>query len=186
MEDTSSGFDNFLKVWAVLGPLLAAAASALWSRYTRIKDRDFELKQELDREKRQLILKDQEQSEAQRKEKYNEVKAVLADFMASSHEYVRKQSEYLSNPTAELHQAASTANDKFIFSGQVVTLLGNDVLANSVIQLWNATLTMPKSYNVKVDADYEEKLRVYKEMRAIFNEQARTFLLKLETKDKNS
>jgi hypothetical protein len=181
MENTLNGWDIFFRIWAVAGPLLAAAASALWSRYTHVKDRDFEYKQELDRERRQATIKHQQWLDTQRKEKYNEIKTALADFMASSHEYVRRQSEYYTRPVPELLHAATTAYDKFIFSSQIVVLLGNDALANSVIQMSNATNDIPKSYITPVDDKYEEKLRVYRESRAAFNAQARSFLMNLES-----
>jgi len=176
MQTSNDIMDTYLKIWAVIGPLLAAGISALWSRTTQIKDRDFNIKQEIEKEKRQESLKWQEKNEALRKEKYDEIKMGLASFMTSSHEYVRKQSEYITDPSQEKHKAASEANDKFVYSCQIVILLGGDDLANSATQFWNATLAIPKSYNIPIDTEYEGKLKVYKEARMLFNKQARIFL----------
>jgi hypothetical protein len=180
-DPTASGFDTFLKVWAIVGPLLAAVASALWSRHIQIGDREFERTRDIERGEREQTLKRQEHTDTIQKEKYSEAKSGLADFMASSHEYVRKQSDYLTNPLPERYQAATAANDKFVYSCQIVTLLGSDAVASAAINLWNATLAIPKSYNVAQTPDYEDKLRVYRNSRAVFNETARAYLAEFET-----
>ena len=176
MQTSTDNVDTYLKIWAVVGPLLAAGASALWARMTQVKDRDFNVQQELDKEKRQELLKRQEKHETLRKEKYDEIKVGLASFMTSSHEYVRKQSLYVTDPSPEKLKAASEANDKFIYSCQIVILLGDDKLANSAVQFWNATLAIPKSYSIAIDDEYESKLKVYREARMLFNQQARNYL----------
>ena len=178
---TISGFDTFLTGWAIAGPLLAAIASALWSRHIQIGDREFERTRDRERGERERLLRREKHDDTVRKEKYNEVKAGLADFMASSNEYVRKQSDYLTNPLPERHKAASNANDKFTYSCQIVTLLGTDVIAGAAINLWNATLQIPKSYSVVKPLDYDDKLREYRNARAVFNELARAYLTELET-----
>ena len=176
MQTSTDNMDSYLKIWAVVGPLLAAGISALWSRMTQVKDRDFNVNQELEKGKRQELLNQQEKNQALRKEKYDEIKMGLASFMTSSHEYARKQSEYITDPSQEKHKAASEANDKFIYSCQIVILLGDDNLANSATQFWNATLAIPKAYNIPIDTEYERKLKVYKEARMLFNQQARNYL----------
>lgn len=175
--------DTFLKIWAVLGPLLAAAASAVWSRHVQVRDRDHEHTREVERLDRADAAKDRDHARAVRLEKFREVKNALAEFMASSHEYVRKQSEYWTDQTNEKHQAASKANDKFIYSCQVVTLLGNEDLAEVAGSLWNATIAMPKSYNVPSDTQYEERLAAYRKARSVFNDSARKYLLSLDIQD---
>lgn len=120
---------------------------------------------------------------AQQLEKCKELKAALASFMASSHEYVRKQSDYWTDPTPEKHQAGSQANDKFLYSGQLVSLLGNESLANTATKLWNATIVIPKSYKTPIDADYELKLVAYRAARAEFDEIARNCLSAFDVQD---
>jgi tRNA nucleotidyltransferase/poly(A) polymerase len=181
LTEQTANLDTLLKIWAVLGPLLAAAASAIWLRYVQTADREFEHSGEQERAVRERERRYEEHNRQLRVQKYNEVKAGLADFMASSHEYVRKQSEYITTPLPERHQSASSANDKFVYSFQIVTLLGNSAIASNALDLWNATLVVPKSYNLPIDAQYEEKLRVYRNVRAVFNDAARAYLQELET-----
>jgi hypothetical protein len=175
-------WDTFIKVWAVLGPLLAAAASAVWARRIQLKDREHEHSRELERLERADTAKQVDYARSVQHERHNELKQSLADFMASSHEYVRKQSEYWTDPVPEKHKAASLANDKFINSCQIVTLLGDAELAESATTLWNATIALPKSYNTPIDKAYEEKLAVCRAARASFNEQARAYLRYLDEK----
>lgn len=179
-EQTANNLDAFLKIWAVIGPLIAAVASTMWSRHIQTSDREFELVRDKDREVKERYARDQEYERQIRMQKHDEVKVALADFMASSHEYVRKQSEYLTNPLLDRHQSATAANDKFVYSHQIVTLLGNDALVGKALEFWNATLTIPKSYNTPLTDDYEEKLRVYRSSRAEFNDVARSYLAELE------
>lgn len=176
-------WDTLIKVWAVLGPLFVAAVSAYWSRRVQLKDREHEHSRELERLERADAAKQFDYSRSVQHERHNELKQALADFMASSHEYVRKQSEYWTDPVPDKHEAASLANDKFIHSCQIVTLLGDTELAESATALWNATIALPKSYNTPIDKAYEEKLAVYRAARASFNEQARAYLRSLDGKE---
>lgn len=173
-------WDTFIKVWAVLGPLLAAAASAVWARRIQLNDREHEHSRENERLDRADAASRVDYARSVQRERHNELKKALADFMASSHEYVRKQSEYWTDPVPDKHRAASLANDKFIYSCQIVTLLGDVELADSATTLWNATIALPKSYNTPMDKAYEEKLAVCRAARASFNERARAYLRSLD------
>jgi len=179
-EQNAGSLDTLIKVWAVLGPLIAATVSTMWSRHIQNSDRQFDLEREKEREAKERDKREQEYERQLRLKKYEELKAALADCMSSSYEYVKKQSEYITNPLPERHQTATAANDKFVYSSQLVTLLGNDELAGKVIEFWNATIAIPKSYNIQIDRNYEEKLCVYRRCRAEFNEAARSYLIELE------
>lgn len=177
---TSLDWDTFFRVWAVAGPLLAAGVSAWWARRNQVYDRDYEHKLELNRLDRADAARNLDHKRAVQAERYNEIKSAIATFMSSSHEFVRKQSDYWTDPTPEKHQAATLANDKFTYSQQTVILLGDEALAGKAIDLWNATLEIPKSYKTPADAEYEGKIAVYRMARMEFNENARTYLSSLE------
>ncbi|MBI5436282.1 MAG: hypothetical protein HY937_04150 [Nitrosomonadales bacterium] len=162
---------------------LAGVASALWLRHVQVSDRKYEESRELERLNRADAAKKQDHQLAQKLEKYNELKAALANFMASSHEYARKQSDYWTDPTPEKHQAGSQANDKFLYSGQLVSLLGNESLTNAATKLWNAVLALPRSYKIPVDADYQLKLDAHRVARAEFDEIARKCLSDFDVHD---
>lgn len=176
-------WDTFIKVWAVLGPLLAAAASAVWARRIQLKDREHEHSRENERLDRTDAANRVDYTRSVQRERHNELKKALVDFMASSHEYVLKKSEYWTDPALDKHKAAALANDKFIQSCQVVTLLGDVELAESATTVWNATIALPKSYNTPMDQAYEGKLAVCRAARASFNERARAYLRSLDGKE---
>lgn len=176
-------WDTFFRVWAVLGPLLAAAASAVWSRRVQVQDREHEHSRDVERLDRTDAAKKVDHLRTVRLEKYNETKGAIADFMASSHEYVRKQSDYMTDPIPNKHQSASLANDKFVYSCQLVMLLGDEQLSGSATALWNATITIPKSYSTPIDQSYEQKLAIYRSVRVAFNEQARNYLRSLDAQE---
>lgn len=181
MAEPSGGyFDIFLKVWAIVGPLIAAVASALWSRYIQNGDRNWEHTRDKVRQDREREARIQEHNNTIRKEKYAEVKSGLADFLTSSNEYVRKMSDYMTNPLPERHQAATAANDKFAYSCQIVKLLGNDQISNAATAFWNATFAIPISYSAPQPQDYEEKLHVFRNAQSAFTELAREFLRQME------
>lgn len=173
---TLLNLDTLLKVWAVLGPLVAAGVSAWWSRRNQVNDRDYGHSLEMERLDRADTARILDHQRAVRTERHNAIKESLADFMASSHEYVRKQSDWLANPIPEKHQAASQATDTFTYSSQGVILLGDEQLADKAVELWNATLKIPKSYKTPINEQYEQDLDAYKLARADFNTHARRYL----------
>jgi hypothetical protein len=169
-------WDSALKVWAVVGPLLAAGASAAWSHYVRVSDRSHEKELEKERAARASLSERISHLRAYKSARHAELKAALADFMSSSREFVRKQSESLSRPTPENVGAATQANDKFSYSCQLVILLGDQELADAAVTLWNAALVVPRSYSTLSDDAYQETLSVYRNAGAAFNASAKRFL----------
>ena len=169
-DPLTSNWDIFFRVWAVAGPLLAASASQIWSRRIQVQDRNYETtcknnekKQEEEKEKQNLINKISEN-------KYNEIKASYIQFMSSTHQYVRKQAEYLTNPaTLGRQEAATEANDLLIKSQQEIILLGTHEVSNAAIDFGNKCISVPKSYKTPITPDYETKLQEYKDSRAKFS-----------------
>lgn len=167
--------ESLLKLWAVLGPLLTAVVGALWARHLRVSDREHETAREEARLNREEALKLREHRMLEHATLHSELRNAIAAFMAASHEFVRKTTDSLNNPTPESKLAATQANDKFTQSGQEVILLGNDDLESATIELWNAAIAIPKHYQL-ADDQYEEKLARYKTARTKFNAAAKAFL----------
>ncbi|WP_158007052.1 hypothetical protein, partial [Vibrio tasmaniensis] len=92
---------------------------------------------------------------------------------SSSHEYVRKESEYLTSSSPEIQQYAREANDRFTNSNQKIILLGDVELSETSIAFWNATIAIPKSYRIAIDEDYLTKLATYQSSRMAFNRAAK-------------
>ena len=169
VEVALTTWDYILRVWAVLGPLIAGSASALWARRNVVNDREYLDKKAIEKEKRVIEEQKLIRQEIAKKEKYQELKDACVEFMTSSHYYVRKQSEYLTNSTPELHDHAREANDQFTSSNQRLVLLGNDELSAESITFWNATIATPKSYKIGMSDDYNKKLAEYQSSRTKFN-----------------
>lgn len=180
IDNALSGWDYALRVWAVAGPLLAGAVSAIWSRRNQIQDRDYQNNLQEKRENRLAEESKRIRIEEAKRKRHAELRDACIEFMASSHEYVRKQSEYLTRVTPELHDHAREANDRFTNSNQKLILLGNTELSEASISFWNAAIAMPKSYRIEVDEEYEENLITYQSTRTAFNEAAKRQLSEYE------
>lgn len=180
IEIALSTWDYILRVWAVAGPLLAGSISAVWSRRNQIQDRDYQYSRQLEKDNRLAEENSRIRAEEAKRKKYDELRDACLEFMASSHEYVRKKSEYMTSPTPELQDHAREANDRFTNSSQKIILLGNSELSEATIALWNATLTIPKSYNTPIDKVYQGTLDSYQSVRAAFNFSAKQQLESFE------
>lgn len=180
VEVVLSTWDYVLRVWAVAGPLLAGAVSAIWSRRNQVQDRDYQNILQSDREEKQAEESKRIRAEESRRKKYDELKDACIEFMTSSYEYVRKQSEYLTEKTSEIHDHAREANDRFINGNQKVILLGNEELSRVSITFWNTTIAIPKSYKIPINEEYTTNLDAYKSARTKFNSAAKCQLEELE------
>jgi hypothetical protein len=201
---TITNWDQFLRIWAILGPLTVAAASALWSRYTKSQDRETEKLRESDRFERER-KRDYERSElehkhemeliehtnttkkielksAKRDERYVEAKDAIVNFMAYSQEYTLKQMDYLSNLTPELKNAARLIHEKYNYSYQLVYLIGSDAIRNAATGLWNLSIELPTKGAAKPHdkEEYEKVLKDYKDAKSKFSEVAREYLHSLD------
>jgi hypothetical protein len=176
--------DTFLKIWAVVGPLLAAAGSALWARHLQLQDRqrlDARENAAIEREDRR---KKDERIAQTRQQLHDEARSVIAKFMSSSHLFVRKQTGYLNNlADDDRRKAADLANDDFSHLGQMVVLLADHELENATIDLWNASLALPRPASLAAGDEYTAVLESYRRTRAVFNQQAKRFLAELSRAD---
>lgn len=173
-------WDYVLTIWAVVGPLLAAGISAIWSRRNQVQDRSYQASLEAEKGRKISDENKRIRDEEARQQKYLQLREACIEFMASSHEYVRKQSEYLSQLTPELQRYASEANDRFTYSNQKLILLGDDQLTEASIAFWNATIAIPKSYRTAMDEAYQAKLATYQTSRTEFNQAAKNQLRSYE------
>ncbi|WP_352340167.1 hypothetical protein, partial [Psychrobacter sp. 16-MNA-CIBAN-0192] len=80
--------------------LLAGAVSAIWSRRNQVQDRNYQNTLQSKKEEKQAEENKRIRSEDARRMKHAELKDACIEFMASSHEYVRKQSEFCTQPSS--------------------------------------------------------------------------------------
>ena len=169
-------FDTFLKVWAIVGPLLAAAVSAAWARHLQMNDRAHQDKKDEQRHERELLrAKYQAQTERQ-KIAYDDLKSAISAFLASSHQYALKQSEALSYPTDKNKSDASEALDQFIAHAQIIFLLGDDSLENATTEFWNLASKVPRAYDKGGTEEYEKILDDYKNARIKLTQEGKRVL----------
>ncbi|EGR4195834.1 hypothetical protein [Vibrio cholerae] len=173
VEIALTSWDYILRIWAVAGPLLAAGVSAIWSRRNQVQDRIYQAAQEAEKDRKLSEETKRIRAEEAKRNKYVQLQDACIEFMASSHEYVRKQSEYLTHLTPELQQYASEANDRFTNSNQKLILLGDAELTEASIAFWNATIAIPISYHIAIDEAYQAKLVTYQTSRTEFNQAAK-------------
>lgn len=177
---SSETLDVTLKLWAVAGPLLTAGISTWWARRNQVNDRDF-IKSS---ENEQQILKKAEKAEEQRqqlnREKYTELKMAIATFMGATYEYVRRQTDLHNDPKHGTLEAAANANDKFIYSCQLVVVLGDESLADAALLLWDASLKIPRPVAEANSPQHQEDMKNYRLARTNFNKIAREHLISLE------
>jgi len=164
-----SDWDSFLKIWAIAGPLMVGGISTVYSRYTKIKDREYEKSLELDRLDRANTAKKLEQQLAQQIERQKELKAAIVNFMINSQKYLEQKIEYQNDPTPEKFQSRAEANDKFLNSSEIVAILGSETLANASINLINAIVDAPANPT----PDIKERMANYRRARALFTIAAR-------------
>lgn len=170
--------DTFLKVWAILGPLLAAAGAAIWTRAVQITDRKWNEQREARVRAEALQEKEGERARSDLRERHNELKHAIVEFLAATFDYVRKESEHISNTAnQELHRLAIDANSRLTSSCQLVVLMLDNDTGNLAIALSNATTSVIINYNVNpMPPEYEQKLAVYRQARNEFVAAARVYL----------
>lgn len=173
--------DTLLKIWAVIGPLLAATASAVWSRRVQLADREYEdgrAQARLDREDR---ARQREIETTRSAHEYEEAKAAIGSFMAASHHFVARQTDLHNNILdAERKAVAIAANEKFVHHGQLVMLLADHELEVATIALWNSTLSLPRPHAKMETPESKAAVAEYRTLRAEFNLHAKRFLKALK------
>lgn len=199
-----TNWDNFLRIWAILGPLIVAAVSAVWSRRTKIKDREFEKSLEMQRIERERsreterleydrsreierfeqinTTKKLDFKAAKQDERYNEAKDACVNFMANSQDYVLKHSDFLTNKTPDLKQASILANEKHNFSYQLVQIIGNDDIKNAASSLMNSSLELLTTYSAipRNQEKYDNALKAYQAAKSTFSTCSRKYLSDLD------
>ena len=166
MENTVDWY-VVLKIWAVVGTLAAAAASAIWSRRVQIQDRTYERSRMT--EARLDAIEDRE-SEFRRSTLHShkmELRACLSNFVASSNEFAIACVAYArAEPTDKaaltiLSETRSSMNKAF----QSVAILANDEIASSAMRLLNLAADTP-IMGENIDELREEHTKKYQAARS--------------------
>ena len=174
--------DSLLKLWAVIGPLLAAAASAVWSRHTLKQDRQYDDAREKETLARDLASQDRAYLRLKAENQASDLKNAITDFLSSTHEYVRKESLSRTNSTPESIAISVSAYDRLSSAGQAVIVLADDELEEATTEFWNATSEAPRSYTNPADDPYIAAITRYRKARHEFTRQAKRYLLEISSR----
>ncbi len=81
-NNTLSVFDQFLRIWAIIGPMLAACVAAWWNRKNEIDNREFNQRRENDNEKRRIAQQNAEKIINLKKNETSELKKSILSFVS--------------------------------------------------------------------------------------------------------
>jgi hypothetical protein len=133
-----------LKIWAVLGPLIAAGISAVWARRIQVQDRAYE--QSRYKQSRAESLEDR-QLEFQRSTLHAhkaELRVAIAQFIAASDDFMLACIENKSSRhTAETQARESESIALMSANYQNVALLGTSNIAKAATQVLNFAADFP-------------------------------------------
>jgi hypothetical protein len=175
-EPYATIYEISIKVWAVLGPLLAAAASAIWLRRNQTIDREYQHSLELERLNRADTAKKLDHQRAVRVAAHDRAREAIAAMMTNSHIYVGKNMNYRMDPSPENDKILDVARERFAECCQLVSLLDDDVLAERAVNFLNGTVEFALAYAKPPDDNYERKFEAYQEERLLFTTEARRHL----------
>lgn len=133
---------EWLKVWAVVGPLLTAAASAVWTRYVQRKDREDAVA--LDREKRDwdAVERSRQHSRDAALAQKAELRAAATRFFACCSTYSNRAGLWLLDAVPVTDAVVFESSEALTNAFSAVMMLADVDLQKKAIALSNATLRM--------------------------------------------
>jgi len=148
-------WDIVLRIWAVVGPLIAGAGSVVWSRRNQIQDRAYSERQQLLARQNALEEKEREFKRSLLTSQKTELRLAISQFVASTNHYleicqIHHQRGRSENADGEQLDALSKLGGYY----QVVNLLGTDQLASLAKRVMNLATDYP--INI-VDKPQEQK-----------------------------
>lgn len=137
--------DLFLKIWAIVGPLLTAVVSALWARHIQVRDREHQAN--LAASSRNAAIEDRNaQFAAERAKSYAaEAKAAFSGLLAVVHHYAMANDQKTSSNELALPEAAALLHERY----SAAALVGNADTSAACYELCRAAARMP----MNVDAN---------------------------------
>jgi len=133
--------DNaFLTIWAGIGPLLSAGASAWWSNRNRVADRDWGEAREEERRGRDHLEEARKFLRVDRNKAINWRRGTFIDFFAGSYDFVWIVQSEKSQEIRESHR------QKFTRAFGVLMLLDMAAIGDEAQAVWNACHTVVGAY----------------------------------------
>jgi hypothetical protein len=144
MGEITVDWDVALKIWAVIGPLIAASASAVWARRIQIQDRQYDRKQQELARSQSLEDRHLEFQRSTLHSHKSELRAAIAQFVSATNEFLMACGDNRSESrSAETQRREIEASGKMNAHYQNVILLGTDEIAKCATQLLNLAVDYP-------------------------------------------
>ena len=158
----SVDWDVALKIWAVLGPLVAGAASAIWSRRNQIQDREYEKEQQASIRKNDLEDKALEFKRTLITSQKNELRLAITQFVNAANFYIETcQAHHNRGKDEQTEKDQLAALDKLGSHYQVVNILGTDDIASLAKRILNLATSFPLNIVQQERAKIDEHHRDY-------------------------
>lgn len=143
----------FLQIWAILGPLLAAVVSALWSRRVQVQDRTYETEQRQIVRKNTLEDRALEFNRERTESDLKELRAAASDFLHLAGEFVDSCMERCSSDVpADNSERCSSTRASLNRSAHHLVLIAPAELAEKTTNLHNCAADFLGLY-LRADAD---------------------------------
>lgn len=166
--------DTFLKIWAIVGPILTAAVSAVWARHVQEKDRAHQI--ELSKVARQSAIEDRNSQYSMERERIfaSEIKTAFSAFLSAVHQYAEDMSTAISSKSGTNDRNPSDASKRLHEAYAAAAMVGNTTTSKACYALCSAAAHLPGSgENGKFS---ESAMKTFVEARQDFVAAAHTYL----------
>lgn len=137
--------DTFLKIWAIVGPILTAAVSALWARHVQTRDRDYQT--DLAKIARQAAIEDRNSQHGAERERLfaTEAKSAFSNFLSVVHIYVQDMATAIRDGDAANGIDTSELGRNLHVAYAAAAMVGNADTAKACYSLCSAAAGLPNS-----------------------------------------
>ena len=148
-----------LKIWAVVGPLIAGGASAIWSRRNQLQDREHDLEQQRIAREQSLQDRNSEYKRATIGSRKAELRTAIAQFVAAANDYISLcQTNSTVSRSVETKRLELEASARLNANYQTVTILGTDEISTLAKTVLNSAVDFP-SKALGLAGEEQEKYR---------------------------
>ena len=170
-------WDIALKIWAVVGPLTAAAASAVWSRRNQIQDRAYEGEQQALSRQYAVEDKEREFKRSLLTSQKTELRLALSQFVAAANYYLEIcQIHYQRGRDEKTESDQLEALAKLGGYYQIVNILGTEKLASLAKRVHNLATDYPINIVQQQEVHIEGHLQAYLQAKMELAKESRKLL----------
>ena len=148
-----------LKIWAVVGPLIAGGASAIWSRRNQLQDREHDSEQQRIAREQSLQDRNSEYRRSTIGSRKVELRTAIAQFVAAANDYISLcQTNSTPSRSGDTKRLELEASARLNANYQTVSILGTDEISKLAKVVLNSAVDFP-SKALSLSGDEQEKYR---------------------------